>query len=395
MFAHRLKICIVSLLAYTAYLPLTVNADVKTLTASSDNYLSLRMGNTTQGPIWPPSALTDDNGDFIVVGNLLVEEGGQILLLPNQAAIVSKNTVPPLDENGVENFANQFGAPYKIVRYLDLAEDSNDRNMALHTSSFGPPKGNFGGGPRIPREGESEYNLNGFTNVDGTNCPELFPAASQEYTYTRPQFALQSAPVAGFQGDGIAYDVDSGEEIVPRLKNGAECAPFGCLGEDVYHSRREESVTLNDWLQADVHMAIKLINFDYEQNAYTAAKFFVSAKGLLPNSIYTVVSTRSSFLLPSPLPKLPHSATLTSHIITDEYGQGKTHFIIDNPFPAPEVDDAGTRIIAMALGFKSDHAILGGCSLRLGAGVDIHAVATTAAGGVLDFTDFVTVPASN
>lgn len=394
MFAHRFKVCALLLLTHTAYLPVMANAEVKKSITNSDNYLSIRLGNTTQGPIWPPSALTDENGDFIVVGNLLVEEGGQVQLVPDQAAVVSRNTTPPLDENGVENFTNQFGAPYKIVRYLDLSENSADGDMKLHTSSFGPVRGDFGGGPRIPREGESEYNLNGFTNVDGSNCPELFPSASQVYSFTRPQFAIQSAPVAGFQGDGIAYDADSGDEIIPRLKNGAECAPFGCLGEDVYHTRREEPVTLNEWLQADVHMAVKLINFDIKQKAYTAAKFFVNAKGLLPNSIYTVVSTRSSFLLPSPLPKLPHSATLTSHIITDEFGSGEASFIIDNPFPSPEVDDAGTRIIAMALGFKSDHSILGGCSLRLGAGVDIHAVATTATGGVLDFTNFVTVPAS-
>lgn len=383
------KTCAFSLCLYLSCLPLLLNAETK---KPNNNFLSVRMGNTTQGPIWPPSALTDKNGDFIVVGNLLVEEDGLVQLVPNQAAIVSKNTRPPLDDSGVEDFSNQFGAPYKVIRYLDLKNNSLDRKIELHTSSFGPSRGNFGGGPRIPREGESEYNLNGFTNVDGSNCPELFPAESQAFSFTRPQFPLQLAPVAGFQGDGIAYDVDSGDEIIPRLKNGQECFPFGCLGEDVYHARREQAVTLNDWLKADVNISVKLINYDNYQKAYTAAKFFVNASGLLPNSIYTVVSTRSSFLFPRPLPKLPHSATLTSHIISDEYGRGKVSFVIDNPFPAAEVDDTGSRIIAMALGFKSDYSILGGCSLRLGAGVDIHAVASTAAGGVLDFTDFVTLP---
>ncbi|PCK01102.1 MAG: hypothetical protein COA42_23485 [Alteromonadaceae bacterium] len=358
------------------------------------NYLSVDLVNTTQGPLWPPAAFMDENGDFVLVGATLSQVDGQVQLGFGQAAIVSKNTVPPLDENGVENFSNPFGAPYTILRQLDLSENSKDRDIKLYTNSYGPAKGDFGGGPRIPMQGESRYNLNGFSNPDGTNCPDIFPSMSQEDTFTRASFALEKAPIVGFMGDDVAYDVNTGEPYVPVAKNGSECAPFGCEGEDKLHNRPDKSVTLGDWLAADVTMEVKLINYDRSRSSYTAAKFKVKAENLLPNAIYTVVATRSSFLQPSPMPRLPHAASLTSHMITDEKGRGTARFSIENPFPARETDDAGTRIVAMALGLKSDYALLGGCTLRFGAGVDIHAVASTAAAGVFDFTNFVTVPKS-
>lgn len=352
--------------------------------------LTMRLHNTTQGPLWPPSALTDENGDFIVIGNLLRDQEGQVVLSPGQAAIVSKDTIPPLNNDGVEDFSNPFGAPYKILRMIDLRAGSPDRNLVLNTNSYGPAIGSFGGGPRIPREGDSRYNLNGF-HLNGQNCPELFPAASQSQTYTRPSFGLHEAPVWGFQGDGVAYDVDTGQQYEPRLKNGSNCLPDGCPGEDSFHTRRAEPITLGEWLKADVRMKVGLTHYDRARAGFTGARFEVTARKLLPNSIYTVVLTRSSFLAPNPLAKMPHPATISAHIISDERGSGRVSFSLPNPFPDPTLDDSRMRVVGVALGYKSDFALHGGCTLRFGAGVDIHAVASTAAAGAFDFSDLVTI----
>ncbi|GAB4199441.1 MAG: hypothetical protein Tsb002_35070 [Wenzhouxiangellaceae bacterium] len=358
---------------------------------NAPHVLRMRIPNTTQGPIWPPSALTNADGDFIVVGWLL-ESDGQGGVFPNfgAAAIVDKNTVPPLDANGRENFTNPFGAPYTIKRRLDLSPGSPDLDMIVHTNSYGPHTGDFGGGPRIPREGDSDYNLNSFS-TNGDNCPDLYPAESQRESYTRPSYPLHEAPILGFQGDDVAFDADTGEEFIPRFRNGAECFPDGCPGEDPFHSRRQEPITLGEWLEADVFLTVRLTGFDREQDAYTAAHFRVVGRNLLPNSIYTLVLSRNSFLLPSPIQKLPHPATMTSHMFTDSRGRGSLSFELVNPFPDPMTDDAGMRVIGLGMSYKSEFAVFGGCGLRLGAGVDVHAVVLTTASGDLDFTDFITV----
>lgn len=133
----------------------------------------------TQGPLWPPSEAANSDGDFVVVGNIIAEhQPGAVFPAPG-AAVVSKNTVPPLDANGVEDFSNGFSnvtTPYTVIRQLDLSPGSPDLDMVLYTSSFGPASGNFGDGPRIPAQGVSQYNLNPFPPV----CRALFPGSSQE-----------------------------------------------------------------------------------------------------------------------------------------------------------------------------------------------------------------------
>lgn len=357
--------------------------------------MSMDLPITTQGPYWPPSAIMNKNGDFVVVGTLLrTDKNGKVYPDYNAAAIVSKDTTPPLDQQGVEDFSNPFGAPYSIIRELDISKDSSDLDIELYTSSFGPSIGNFGGGPRIPMLGESRYNLNGF-HMNKQNCPELFPSKSQQESYTRKSFPLAQSPVLGYQGDNLEYHVDTGSPQTANSKNGQDCPVNGCIGEDEIHSRNIEPITLGDWLKAKVKLSIELEDWDDDQNAYTAARFTINAKNLLPHSIYTLVSLRQSFVRPSPLLKLPTPATLTSHILTDNKGKGTLSFKLQNPFPAQESDDQGVRVIGLGLAYKSDFATYGGCSLRFGAGVDIHAVAVSTANGNFDFTNFVTVPASN
>ena len=109
---------------------------------------------------------------------------GQVSPVPGQALLVDKNTMPPLDESGMEN-PSLGGAPYQVIRSLDLSAGSADLDMVLHSNSYGPANGS-GGRPNIPREGETAYNLNGA----GIVCGEVFPASSQADTYMRPQYAF-------------------------------------------------------------------------------------------------------------------------------------------------------------------------------------------------------------
>ena len=180
----------------------------------------------TQAPVWPPAEIVDENGDFVVVGTILRKgEDGQGV--PSiGAAIVSKDTVPPLNDAGVEDFSNPFGSYYTIIRELDLSEGSPDRDIELYSASFGPARGSFGGGGRIPQDGDSMYNLNGLPDT----CPEIFPSESQAYTFKRDSFPILRAPVLGFQGDQVAYDVDTGLEFDPMLASGEGCGA-GCSGD--------------------------------------------------------------------------------------------------------------------------------------------------------------------
>jgi len=345
---------------------------------------------TTQGPLWPPSAFSNSNGDFIVLGNILKElDNGEVVSVPNQAALVSKNTIPPLDENGKEDFTNSLAAPYKVIKYLDLNDGSSDLDMVLYTNSFGPFEGHFGGGPRIPRQGDSQYNLNSF-EANGDICPEIFPAQSQRYTYTRPGFALHKAPIIGFLGDDIAYDVDTGEPYTPKLRNGTECLPDGCAGEEPLHERRTDPVTLGEWLKAKVKVSITLKSYSESLKAHTRAKFSVKAKHMLPEAIYQVVFIRSSVLSGKPVRQIPHMPVPAGVLLTDKHGNAEITFDVNNPFPDPELDDAGKRVIGIAVSLKSDYAILGVCPTRFGPGVDVHAIANSLVDGTLDFTDFIT-----
>ena len=355
----------------------------------------LQLGVTTQGPFWPPAAQLDDNGDFILIGNILTEtRPGTVVPVPG-AAIISKDTVPPLDRRGREDFSNFFAAPYKVIRHLDLSPGSPDLSLMLHSVSWGPAEGDWGGGgPRMPRVGESRYNLNSF-HTNGYVCREIFPAASQKRTYTRPSFPLHRVPIPGFQGDQVAYDVDTGEPFTPTFRSGPDCPPGGCAGEDVLNYRREEPVTLGEWIRAQGSLTITLTNYKGvrgQGGGYTAAIFDLQVRHLLPNSIYLMATIRTNQFEPRPIRKLPDSSVLPNIVITDATGAGRLTRVIPHPFPDPATDGGGLRIVGVGVGYKSDYTVFGACPVRFGAGVDIHAQLTSFAAGVNNLAPFVTIP---
>jgi hypothetical protein len=383
----------------TALLSLAICSSVA-LADNDDKYPShgptkvIELPNSTQA-FWPPGEVYDQNGDIIVIGDLLTEvQPGVFQLVPHQAALVSKETVPPLDKNGVEDPENWFGAAPKVIRKLDLSPGSPDLDMVLYTASFGPVAGS-GGTPRIPKIGESKFNL----NKELITCPDTFPTLAQRTNYFRPSYPLHQVPIPGFQGDGVEYDPDTGEpHPVNNATTDPSCAFNGCPGEDHIDFRRTAPITLGEWLKAKGTVKIELTQPNHK-GQFTHAKFTVDVNNLIPNAVYTVWAARPR-LVPMPGVWKRHHVNpimIPNVVVTDANGHATREFEVPNPFPDPATDVQRQRIIGIAMHFHSDYQNWGACFSRFGPGVDVHTVFNTlnsppkTPGGFPDITDFVTV----
>lgn len=377
-------ICSISVMAHNA------PAQSEAQSAAIDNKsVVIRLPIATQGPLWPPSEVVDHDGNFILLGSVLTEvQPGVIQPVPQQAVIVSKETVPALGPDGVEDPDNWFAATHKVLRKLDLSRGSRDLKMVLHSLSFGPFEGS-GRSPRIPRIGESTYNLNG----DLTICPDILPTESQRFNYFLPSFPLHQVPVNGFQGDQVAYDPNTGSEFDPATAtDDPACAAQGCPGEDVVDVRRRKPITLGDWLKSDGTLKIQLVKPN-KKGQYTAARFSFSLKSMIPNSIYTVWAVRPREI---PIPGVFHRRDIDplfspNVITTDGQGRGSAEWEVTNPFPDPATDTRGFRIFGISVVYHSNLQNWGACPSPYGPGVDVHAVFNTLNGTRPDITDFVTV----
>ena len=359
---------------------------------SQQRTVVVELPNTTQGPPWPPSEVMDADGNFIVVGFLLTEVAPGVVAPISGAAIVSKDTVPPLRPDGTEDVSNWFGAPYQILRHLDLRPGSPDLDLMLHSNSFGPAEGDFGGTPRIPREGESAYNLNGIFTV----CPELFPTGAQGELYGRPSLPLHQVPIWGFQGDQVAYDAVTGEPYDPATRTGAGCPATGCPGEDTLNQRRTTPITLGEWLRARGDVRISLQSFDQQAGGHTQASFDFRFRSMIPNAVYTVWAVRAQTgPLPGQLQRRVAPLGIPNVFITDAKGNATASFVARNPFPDPATDTRGLRITGFNIVFHSDYQNWGTCFGRFGPGTDVQAQLSSFALADFDVTDFVTVAPSN
>jgi hypothetical protein len=351
--------------------------------------VTIQLPNTTQGPFWPPSEILNKDGNFILVGQVMTQiSPGTFLPVPNQAVLVSKDTVPPLDKNGVEDPSNWFGAAYKVVRPLDLSPASADLDTILYSDSFGPVVGPHGRAPRIPRAGDSRYNLNG----DYEACPEVFPSESQKTTYTRPSYPLHMVPVWGFQGDGVLYDVDTGEPHDAHAATGPGCPFDGCPGEDNVDSRRTQPITLGDWLKAQGTVKITATHFDAVRNGYTHARFEFKLRNMLPNALYSVWAVRPRVIPTPDRERRPVGPLGVPNVfVTDADGNTDGVIEVPNPFPEQDTDDRGMRIIALSMVYHSDQQTWGACFDRFGPGISAHAVFSTLANGSTSLVDFNTI----
>jgi hypothetical protein len=237
-------------------------------------------------------------------------------------------------------------------------------------------------------EGQSPYNLNGAL----PSCPELFASSSQRLAYRRPSVPLHAAPIAGFQGDQIAYAVDSGAPYDPRTASGAGCGE-GCSGENAIDVRRTKPITLGEYLRAKGELTVTLTRYGAEVDAYTAARFDFSFERLLPDSVYTIWAIRANAMQPRPQLRLPNPLGIPNIFVTDRKGNATFSTEIPDPFPDPATDDGGLRIVGLAVDFHSDFQTWGACPARLGPGVEIHAQFNTPVDGTLDLTPFITRPA--
>lgn len=325
---------------------------------------------SSQGPFWPPAEVVNENGDFVQVGITLEEqEDGSVVLNPGQTVLVDRDTQPALGEDGMIDPDRWFSAGHDVIRELGL----QDLDTVLHSLSFGPPEG-FNS-PRIPREGTSPFNLNG----DLTVCSEMFPADSQKDSYTRPSYPLHKVPVFGFQGDGIAYDVDTGEAFDPETATDRpDCASSGCPGEDAVDHRSQEPITLLDWLRSKGMLEIALTKPN-ESGQYTHARFSFELRDMLPNAVYTVWAARPRQIpVPGMFERRDIDPLATPNLlVTDADGNASAEFEVPNPFPARETDLRGMRIVGLSIVYHSNHQNWGACFSPYGPGVDVHVVFST------------------
>ncbi|MCW7539300.1 hypothetical protein OOT46_15760 [Aquabacterium sp. A7-Y] len=126
---------------------------------------------TTQGPLYPPSEIVNEEGDFVVVGRIPRADG----TLPWAGAIVSARTAaPPFGQPGV----------HEVLRWIDLDAPGELSGMVLHTLPLPLPCNNY---PML-------------------FAPEQRPQAHREQ---RASFPLHRAPVPDLR------DEDGRRELAP------------------------------------------------------------------------------------------------------------------------------------------------------------------------------------
>lgn len=122
-------------------------------------------------------------------------------------------------------------------------------------------------------------------------------------------------------------------------------------------------ITLRDWLKASGELTIDIAEDK------TSALFHLSMQGLIPNSLYTVMSLRSHDLR-AVNPSRPGPLGIPNVFITDSAGNAEYYANMPNPFS----DEEGTsRIINVVVLWMSQQMSHGGAIGYYGLGGDIHA----------------------
>ncbi|GAB2189659.1 hypothetical protein [Sessilibacter sp. MAH2] len=126
--------------------------------------ISKELDLTTQGPLYPPSEVMDENGNFIVIGMLNYIENGELVTRWGRA-IVSANTPAP-----------RFGDidQYNIIERFDDSLPENIGNKILHTLPLPLPCANY---PMV-------------------FAPEQYPDANSEH---RPSYPFHKTPIPDYE----------------------------------------------------------------------------------------------------------------------------------------------------------------------------------------------------
>jgi len=126
---------------------------------------------TTQGPLYPPSEIMDEEGNFVVVGNINTSENG--VVKPQWgAAIVSASS--PLPEFG------QI-APYQIVRPFDETQLGDEGDMVLHTLPLPLPCNNYNM-LFAPEQAPHAHDMRRSCQPLHDAVPDLQPEHTRQYT---------------------------------------------------------------------------------------------------------------------------------------------------------------------------------------------------------------------
>lgn len=129
---------------------------------------------------------------------------------------------------------------------------------------------------------------------------------------------------------------------------------------DIDGPRRPPPITLGTWLRAEGVL-------DVEMAPGGAGTFTLTMSGLLPDSMYTVMSLRERDLDPAYLTR-PGPLGVPNVFVTDAQGNGTYRATLPDPFPRH-----GNRVINVIVLWMSYQRNYGGAIGRFGLGGDIHA----------------------
>lgn len=254
---------------------------------------------TTQGPLYPPSEVMDEDGNFIVIGQITrTTASGSCKTQWGHAIVSPKSTVPP------------FGKvlPYEIIESFNTPFPDHIARKVLHTLPLPIPCNNY----------------------SMLFAPEQYPHANSE---KRPSHAFHQVPIPDFEPE-------HGRQL---------------LGP----------IMLADWAKARGELTVTLI----ENNR--AGHFSFQFEGLLPNSLYTIMSLRQHDLNPV-APTRPGPLGVPNVFVTDCKGDALHEVVLPNPFPSYDTPSSN-RIINVVVLWMSDQMSHGGAIGRYGLGGDIHA----------------------
>lgn len=274
---------------------------------------------TTQGPTYPPSELMNTDGDFVVIGRINRETPRGAAGGPEAEGIEIHRAHGTASEWGAAIVAADspvpdFGstAPYHIRRELDVANLSpEDEKMVLCTLPIPLPTNNY--------------------------AIHFAPDQSNDYSArARPSYPLHAAPIPDL-----------------RLEDGL---------------RRQTPITLGEWVRAKGTLQVSV------DDDGSTALFEMDCSGLIPDSLYTIMSLRERDFDPK-APTRPGPLGIPNVMITDRDGNGRFHARLPNPFPESAAAD-GTprnRIINVILLWMSYQMSHGGAIGLFGLGGDVHA----------------------
>lgn len=198
--------------------------------------------------------------------------------------------------------------PYNIVQELDMDDLGMISNTVLHTLPLPLPCNNY------PMIFAPEQNVNADKKA-------------------RISYPLHQAPIPDFREE------DGRKVISP--------------------------ITLGDWSKAKGECIVKITNDK------RSAIFEFNFTGLIPESLYTIMSLREHDLNPKKMTR-PGPLGIPNVFVTNELGCANYKATLPNPFPAIENSDHN-RIINVIVLWMSSQCNYGGAIGLYGLGGDVHA----------------------